>query len=42
VVHISSSAGRLCKITGEALKQKLSDPNLTEAELDEIMREFVK
>ncbi|XP_012230090.2 carbonyl reductase [NADPH] 1 [Linepithema humile] len=41
VVHVSSSAGRLCNITGKALKQKLSDPNLTEAELDEIMRDFV-
>lgn len=42
VVHVSSSSGRLCNISGKALKQKLSDPNLTEAELDEIMRDFVK
>ncbi|XP_029171003.1 carbonyl reductase [NADPH] 1-like isoform X2 [Nylanderia fulva] len=41
VVHVSSSAGRLCKITGDALKQKLSNPNLTEEELDNIMHEFV-
>ncbi|XP_072757384.1 carbonyl reductase [NADPH] 1 [Anoplolepis gracilipes] len=41
VVHVSSSNGRLCNITGNALKQKLSDPNLTEAELNEIMHEFV-
>jgi len=41
VVHVSSSAGRLCNITGKALKQKLADPNLTETELDTIMQEFV-
>jgi len=42
VVHVSSSAGRLSNITGDALKQKIADPNLTEAELDKIMHEFVK
>jgi len=42
VVHISSSTGRLCNITGDALKKRLSDPNLTEAQLDKIMDEFVK
>lgn len=42
VVHVSSSAGRLCNITGAALKKRLSDPNLTEAELDKIMHEFVE
>ncbi|XP_025262968.1 carbonyl reductase [NADPH] 1 isoform X4 [Camponotus floridanus] len=42
VVHVFSSAGRLCNITGGALKKRLSDPNLTEAELDKIMHEFVK
>ncbi|KAL0117842.1 hypothetical protein PUN28_008915 [Cardiocondyla obscurior] len=41
VVHVSSSAGRLSNMTGEALKQKFANPNLTEAELDELMREFV-
>ncbi|XP_071555731.1 carbonyl reductase [NADPH] 1-like [Temnothorax nylanderi] len=41
VVHVSSSAGRLCYITSEALKQKLADPNLTETELDKLMRDFV-
>ncbi|KYM81685.1 Carbonyl reductase [NADPH] 1, partial [Atta colombica] len=41
VVHVSSSAGRLSNITGDALKQKIADPNLTEAELDKIMHEFV-
>lgn len=42
VVHVSSSAGRLSNITGEALKQKIADPNLTETELDKIMRDFVE
>lgn len=42
VVHVSSSSGRLCNITGNALKKRLSDPNLTEAELDKIMHEFVR
>lgn len=41
VVHVSSSFGRLCNITGKTLKQKLSNPNLTEEELDNIMHEFV-
>ncbi|XP_014482464.1 PREDICTED: carbonyl reductase [NADPH] 1-like [Dinoponera quadriceps] len=41
VVLVSSSAGRLCNITGDALKKKIADPNLTEEELDNIMREFV-
>lgn len=41
VVHVSSSAGRLCNITGNTLKERLSDPNLTEVELDKIMHEFV-
>jgi len=41
VVHVSSSAGRLCNITGNTLKQRLSNPNLTEEELDNIMHEFV-
>ncbi|KYN21665.1 Carbonyl reductase [NADPH] 1, partial [Trachymyrmex cornetzi] len=41
VVHVSSSAGRLSNITGDALKQKIADPNLTEVELDKIMHEFV-
>jgi len=41
VVHISSSAGRLCNITGQELKQKLASPDLTEAELDKIMNDFV-
>ena len=41
VVHISSSAGRLSNITGDA-KKKIDNPNLTEAELDKIMHEFVK
>lgn len=42
VVHVSSSAGRLCNITGTELKKKLSDASLTEKELDNIMHEFVK
>ncbi|XP_011632371.1 carbonyl reductase [NADPH] 1-like [Pogonomyrmex barbatus] len=42
VVFMSSSAGRLSNITGKALKQKLANPKLTEAELDKIMRDFVK
>jgi len=42
VVHVSSSSGRLCNINGKDLKKKLSDPNLTENELDNIMHEFVK
>ncbi|CAL7943212.1 unnamed protein product [Xylocopa violacea] len=41
VVHLSSSAGRLSLIPSESLKQRFSDPNLTEEQLDDIMREFV-
>ncbi|KAK2578951.1 hypothetical protein KPH14_011155 [Odynerus spinipes] len=42
VVHVSSSAGRLLNIPGESLRKKLSDPNLTEEELDKLMSEFVE
>lgn len=42
VVHVSSSAGRLSLIPSESLKKRLSDPNLTEEELDNLMRDFVK
>ena len=42
VVHISCNFGRLREITGEELKQKLSNPALTETELDKIMHDFVK
>ncbi|XP_015187733.1 PREDICTED: carbonyl reductase [NADPH] 1-like [Polistes dominula] len=42
VVHVSSSAGRLLNLTGESLKKKLSNPNLTEEELDNLMHEFVE
>ncbi|XP_031825848.1 carbonyl reductase [NADPH] 1 [Nomia melanderi] len=41
VVHVSSSCGRLSLIPGESLKKRLSDPNLTEEKLDDIMHEFV-
>ncbi|XP_066586250.1 carbonyl reductase [NADPH] 3-like [Prorops nasuta] len=42
VVHVSSSCGQLCKIPGDSLRKKLSDPNLTESELDNIMHSFVE
>lgn len=42
VVHVSSSLGCLSEITGDELKKKLTNPNLTETELDKIMHEFVK
>ncbi|KYM92777.1 Carbonyl reductase [NADPH] 1 [Atta colombica] len=41
VVHVSSSFGCLSQITGDNLKKKLINPNLTETELDKIMHEFV-
>lgn len=41
VVHVSSSAGRLSNMTSDVLKKKIADPNLTEAELDDIMHQFV-
>ncbi|CAK9816949.1 Carbonyl reductase [NADPH] 1 [Anthophora plagiata] len=41
VVHVSSSSGRLSLIPDESLRKRLSDPNLTEEELDNIMTEFV-
>ncbi|XP_018369383.1 PREDICTED: carbonyl reductase [NADPH] 3-like [Trachymyrmex cornetzi] len=41
VVHVSSSLGCLSQITGDDLKKKLTNPNLTETELDKIMHEFV-
>lgn len=42
VVNVSSSCGHLTKIPGEGLRQKLLDPNLTEEQLSELMRAFVK
>lgn len=42
VVHVSSSAGRLCNIPGAGLKDALSDPDLTQEELDAIMHEFIR
>jgi len=42
VVHVSSSFGCLSQITGDNLKKKLINPNLTETELDKIMHEFVE
>lgn len=41
VVHLSSSAGRLSLIPGESLRKRFQDPNLTEEQLDDLMREFV-
>ncbi|KAG5337379.1 ETFA protein, partial [Acromyrmex charruanus] len=41
VVHVSSSFGCLSQITGDDLKKKLTNSNLTETELDKIMHEFV-
>lgn len=41
VVHVSSSSGSLSLIPNELLRSRFSDPNLTEEELDSIMREFV-
>lgn len=42
VVHLSSSAGRLCFFDADSLKKRFADPNLTEEQLDELMNEFVK
>lgn len=42
VVHMSSSCGRLSNIPGKSLKKRISDPNLTELELDDIMYEFIE
>ncbi|XP_018013437.1 carbonyl reductase [NADPH] 1 [Hyalella azteca] len=42
VVNVSSCVGHLTKVPGEELRKKLSDPTLTEDELDGIMHDFVK
>lgn len=42
VVNVSSSAGHLSRILGDALKQKLSNPSLTEEELTALMNNFVQ
>ncbi|XP_017767427.1 PREDICTED: carbonyl reductase [NADPH] 1-like [Eufriesea mexicana] len=41
VVHLSSSCGRLSLIPSKELRERFTDPNLTEEELDKIMHEFV-
>lgn len=42
VVNLSSSAGLLANIGGEELKRKFLDENLTEEQLSELMKDFVK
>ncbi|KAF2365874.1 Short-chain dehydrogenase/reductase SDR [Trinorchestia longiramus] len=42
VVNVSSCVGHLTKVPGEQLRQQLVDPTLTEPQLDQIMRDFVK
>ncbi|XP_047004628.1 carbonyl reductase [NADPH] 1-like [Schistocerca americana] len=42
VVNLSSSAGHLLRIPGENLRKKFVDPNLTEEQLSELMKEFVE
>ncbi|XP_015590915.1 carbonyl reductase [NADPH] 1 [Cephus cinctus] len=41
VVHLSSGAGHLSKIPGASLRAKLSDPDLTEEDLDKLMNDFI-
>ncbi|XP_012254714.1 carbonyl reductase [NADPH] 1-like [Athalia rosae] len=42
VVQISSSAGHLVQIPGTDLKAQFSDPGLTEAQLTQLMNQFVE
>lgn len=42
VVNLSSSVGHLLMIPGELLRKKLSSSSLTEEELTDILKEFVK
>ncbi|XP_071857629.1 carbonyl reductase [NADPH] 1-like [Bombus fervidus] len=42
VVHVSSSHGHLSKLPDEELKRILSNPNLKEEELDDIMYDFIE
>lgn len=42
VVQISSAMGHLSRIPGEQLKARFSNPDLTEEELNQILREFVE
>ena len=42
VVNVSSSAGHLLKIPGESLRKKLSSLSLTEEELTDLLKQFVK
>ncbi|XP_047113995.1 carbonyl reductase [NADPH] 1-like [Schistocerca piceifrons] len=42
VVNLSSSEGHLTKIPGDSLRKKFSNPDLTEEELCDLMRQFVE
>ncbi|KAK1132402.1 hypothetical protein K0M31_016512 [Melipona bicolor] len=42
IVHVSSSSARLSLIPKESLREKFSDPNLTESQLDALLDEFLE
>lgn len=42
VVQVSSSAGHLSRIPGAELRAKLSSPDLTEEQLNQLMNDFVE
>jgi len=42
VVNLSSSVGHLLRVPGEFLRKKLSSPSLTEEELTDLLKQFVK
>lgn len=42
VVNLSSSVGHLLRIPGELLREKLSSSSLTEEELTDLLKQFVK
>jgi carbonyl reductase 1 len=42
VVNLSSSAGHLSKIPGKLLRKQLSSSSLTEEELTDLLKQFVK
>ena len=42
IVNMSSHLGHLCLIPGQEIKQKLGDPQLTEAELDWMMLDYTR
>lgn len=42
VINVSSSAGHLSRIPSRELQKQFSDPNLTQDELNELIKKFIR